>query len=167
MGWALLRNDSVTERHFDCQRDRLRPKCLSVGRSAESVSSPAKGRWTNRDTANRRVRTHMRVDTHTNSKEDVWYVCWFGEGGGGWQRRLDTSSESLGEETGDLTTGLFIDRGEVETDHLCSTGPLRQFGSALVTVQVLFSIQPASRIEIDKFNSAYLRSGSKRSNSYK
>jgi len=102
VGWALLRNDSVTERHFDCQRDRLRPKCLSVGRSAESVSSPAKGRWTNRDTANRRVRTHMRVDTHTNSKEDVWYVCWFGEGGGGgregstprqrvWERRREIS----------------------------------------------------------------------------
>lgn len=31
-------------------------------------------RWTNRETANRKVITQAPTDTHTNRNEDVWYV---------------------------------------------------------------------------------------------
>lgn len=100
-------------------------------------------RWTNRETANRKVRTHqatcVAADTHNHERGCL--VCGFcvGWGWGGstprqrvWERRQEISL---------CDTKLFIDTGRVEMDpngSLCLTAPLHQFVSR--KLYILFSI---------------------------
>lgn len=102
---------------------------LLIIRRARGPAVPSRllTRWTNRETANRKVRTPATCAPcrHTQTGRrmfGMWLLCQVE------LRRVDTSSESLGggdRRSHYVTPGLFIDSGEVELDPNRSPRPRR------------------------------------------